>query len=618
MVGICGIVGDREISLEPLVADLQIAGDERCDVFREDGLAVAVASHPQFHTDQPARTSDGALVWVHGEVYGSEGPEGYEPRTDLAASDARYCADRYEEAGLDFVSALNGEFAGVVFEPERRAVHLFTDRIGSVPLFYTRSGNPFLFSSRLQSIGLHPGRSPRFDREYLAEFFSVLKTFGTATPLADVRKVGPASILTVGLDESETDRRTYWRPEYRPVSRSPDELAARFTETLQRVFTNRLRDDLEYGVLLSGGSDSRLVLAATMDDGHTPTAFHLTNWMSREAQTTERVATVADVALRFLRRGPDYHADLLETVPGFADFVGTFDEFIASGFPAELGEVDVLLSGYLGDTMFGDFPIFTWGSRFPFDLPVERAVGSVDDYVERYLDRYSAPNRVPDFLDAPDAAEVVSRNIRSGEGGIVHHGVRYRSLRELQLCEYYPLTNQFAYANSDSLRQIAGHWSPFFDNRLIDLHLTVLVRQRLHHDIIADAMCRLAPELAAIPHSGTGVPPRDATEFGPGLLLRRVLMEVRRRAFGEDTPASYLGQGPWMDEAELIRTQDFIEEIIDRNRDCIRALPFLDEELIERSYREHLDGADNWRSLYALATFLESPLARRVAAEHRG
>jgi asparagine synthase (glutamine-hydrolysing) len=131
-------------------------------------------------------------------------------------------------------------------------------------------------------------------------------------------------------------------------------------------------------------------------------------------------------------------------------------------------------------------------------------------------------------------------------------------------------------------------------------------------------MCRLAPELAAIPHSGTGVPPRDATEFGPGLLLRRVLMEVRRRDFGEDTPASYLGQGPWMDEAELIRTQDFIEEIIDRNRDCIRALPFLDEELIERSYREHLDGADNWRSLYALATFLESPLARRVAAEHRG
>jgi asparagine synthase (glutamine-hydrolysing) len=618
MPGVWGVVGS-EHGIEPMTDEPAVASDERRADYRADGIAVRVASHPRFHEDQPATAEDGSLLWIHGDAYGVETDDGYEPRTDLSTPDSEYCTGLYDEYGLGFLERLNGEFAGLVFDRDHGELHLFTDRIGSYPLFYGDAGGdgPFLFASRIQSIGLHPAFSPAFDREYLAEFFSVQKVFGTATPLVGVRKVPPAGILSVGTDGSVNGRRVYWRPEYRPVERSPEELAAVLVETFRDVFAERVRDDLDYGVLLSGGSDSRLILGSMTDRGRSPTAFHMSNWWSEEARTAERTAATAGVDFELLERDADYHERLLESVPRFSNYVGVFDEAIASGFADELGSVDVLLSGYLGDTMFGRYPLHLWRLLPPLPLQFERRIGSTAEYVDAYLDRYSPPGSVPTFLDAPDVSEVMGRHVVPEGGHVVHHGVEYPSLRELQLCEYYPLTNQFAWTNTDSVRRIAGHWSPFFDNRLVDLHLTIPVRDRVRTDPINHAVADLCPELAGIPHATTNVPLDESTRFGPRHLLARVTGKLRQRSTRDRPPAPYLNNGPWMLEDELIRHHGFVGEAIERNRDLIESLPFLDGDEIDRCYRAHLAGENNWRDLYALVTFLETPLAGRVGAEPR-
>jgi asparagine synthase (glutamine-hydrolysing) len=617
MPGICGVVGS-DSGAESMADGLVVSGNERRVRYEGDGVSVIVAAHPVFHEEQPATTADGSLVWVHGDPYGFEGPDGYEPRADLSGSDAAYCARLYDEHGTRFVDGLNGEFCGVVLDREGQA-RLFTDRIGSYPLFYTRpdGDGPLLFSSRIQALGAHPAFDPSFDREYLGEFFGVQKAFGTATPLAGVRKVPPAAVLSFDPDGAKGGRRVYWRPEYRPVERSPSALARQLVDTFREVFEERLRDDLEYGVLLSGGSDSRLILGAMTDIGRVPTAFHMANWRSREARTAERVADAAGVDFRLLQRDADYHERLLDRVPGHANYVGVFDEFVASGFADELASVDVVLTGYLGDTMFGSFPFRLRKPLYPYPLRVEDPVSSVEEYVDWYLNRYAPPNRVPDFVDAPAVSAVMRRNVVRESAGIGHHGVVYPSLRELQLCEYYPLTNQFASANTDSVRTITGHWSPFFDRRLLDLHLTVPARDRIRRDPIDRALCELAPSLSRIPHGTTGVPPERSVRYGPAYFLEAAAARVRRALREERPPAPYVSHRPWMDEAELIRHTDFVRAAIDRNEDVIAALPFLDREGIERCYREHLAGENRWRDLYALVTFLETPLARRVAAERR-
>ena len=617
MVGFCGIVGDSEAGIDPLSAALPTSDDERSVEYHGDGLAVYVASHPRFHGDQPATTEDGSLLWVYGDPYGFDGSNGYEPRTDFSTPNAEYCADLFDRHGIGFVAGLNGEFSGLVFDRQNGKARLFTDRIGSRPLFYTRTATALVFSSRIQSIGLHPDRTPSFDPRFLTEFFSVQKVFGTATPLVGVRKMPPASILSGGPDGSEVTHRTYWRPQYRPRDRSPASLAEEVAKTFFEVCKERVRDDLDYGVLLSGGSDSRLILGVLRELGRSPTAFHMTNWRSRETRTTEQVAQAADVDLRVLKRGPEYHERLLEAVPQFSNFVGAFDESVATGFADELASVDVVLTGYLGDTMFGEYPLYVSGASRVFHPGTEQQVRSVSEFVDRYLGRYYSPAQTPDFLDAPEISTVMNENIHAENGTVLHHGVAYPSLREVQLCEYYPLTNQFASANTDSVRQITGHWSPFFDNRLIDLSLSIPARDRIRYDPINLALSHLSPRMAGIPHAATGIPLDESTRTGRRYYLRRKGMKLAHRLTEERPPAPHLRHGPWMNERELIRGRPFVEEAIDRNEELIAALPFLDTAGVRECYRDHLDGENHWRSLYTLLTLLETPVAERVGAGYR-
>jgi len=80
-------------------------------------------------TDQPAETDDGSLVWIWGEVY-SVTDEGGKRRSVDPNESAQVCARQYSAHGLDFVSRLDGEFTGCVYEPAADTVSF--SPIGSV------------------------------------------------------------------------------------------------------------------------------------------------------------------------------------------------------------------------------------------------------------------------------------------------------------------------------------------------------------------------------------------------------------------------------------------------------------------------------------------------------
>jgi asparagine synthase (glutamine-hydrolysing) len=96
--------------------------------------------------------------------------------------------------------------------------------------------------------------------------------------------------------------------------------------------------------------------------------------------------------------------------------------------------------------------------------------------------------------------------VRSEGEEVVDHGVSYPSLREATLASRCPLTNgtsQFFYHGTS---QMMPSGTPFLDNRLFDLFLTIPVRHLLRGDLVNRAIRRLAPSLADYPH-GSGVVP---------------------------------------------------------------------------------------------------------------
>lgn len=612
MVGIIGTLGD--VCETGPSRHLRWSAGERTRSYDDGRVAVHGTFHAGVNDDQPKSSPDeDALVWIFGEVYGHGDPQdaGYSPRP-AGVDSASYCAELYAEHDAEFVSELNGDFVGVVYDRTAETVFLFTDRLGSVPLFYSRlDGGRMVFSTSVQAVAAHPDVETSFELEYLHEYLVFKRSFGVKTPLTGIERHPPGSVTAVDLETETWRTTTYWRPRYEPEDRPFEYFVDEFVRRFRQIFDEWIADDRSYGVLLSGGSDSRLCLAGVAERGDV-TAFHMAGWMSREARTAERSALVSDAEFRWLRRDADYQRTALDRNAPIANFNGWFSQGYATGFDTEIGtEVDALVSGMYADSLFKGHtlpsPHVNLGRLGKFELPLETSVESIDEYVDWLVEGAS------DELDLPtDLRSVLSDNIVRDGDGIDHHGIHYDSLQDLIQCgKWYPLTNDDDMIFRNSLRHLRPYRTPYLDRRLVELSLRMPRRYQLRRNVINRALARIDAELANVPHAHSGVPP--ARPFPIEFLGKVAHAFWRKHVTAEEPPQPHLSNGPWVDDSELLRTHDFGKQRLEANEPVVRALPFLEWDNVMDCYRRHADGENRIVELYGLLTLLEMPIVRELA-----
>jgi asparagine synthase (glutamine-hydrolysing) len=583
-------------------------------MYVDDGVAVGLGGDEPV---EPPRGDDTVSVWVLGEVFGFDaaavgGAGGYAPKpADVDAG--RYCAALYEEYGESFLAGLNGSYTLLVYDPADRELSLCTDRLGTVPVYYARPDDETLvFSSSIQDLPRHPDVETSFHPGYLHEYLAFRHTFGVKTPLAGIETLQPGAVTTFDLVDGSVSTTGYWRPEFRPRAEPFEWFVEEFADRFSRVLSEWTADGADQGVLLSGGSDSRLVLAG-LDDA---TAFHMNEWMNREARTAERSAHAAGAEFVMLRRDPDYRVDALERNREALNFVGWFTQAYTTGLEAELVDrADRLLTGLYGDTLFKRFGVpsrdVSLGPVGSLTLPVERRIESVDDYVDHLL------SRAHDGFDLPtDLREVLEANVHRTDDGIVHHGVTYPSLDELAYYDScYPLSNDNDMLFYSVLRRRLPSRTPFLDDRLLDLSLSLPVRYRLRRNVIDRALDRLSPALSAIPHARTGVPP--ARSFPVKYVGEHARAFWRKHVAEETPPAPFMTHGSWPDDAELLRANDCFRDVFEARRSTVEGLPGLEYADVREQVRAHLDDDDRLVELYTLLSVLSMPVTDDVLRTDR-
>ncbi len=372
----------------------------------------------------------------------------------------------------------------------------------------------------------------------------------------------------------------------------------RFVELLQEVLAEREGDPRRYGLLLSGGSDSRLLLAA--DDF--PVAYHLADWMSREARTAERAAMLAGTEFRLLRRPDAHHERMLAHVPRRMNFNGRFDQAHINGFDDRLcEEVDVLVTGLYADSLLkgGLIPTreFDLGRVGSVATPIARDLDSVEEFLD------ALDGSLPSYLRTPPSLESILReHVRErADGSIAFHGIEYPSLRELiMFSDYYPLSNDRDY-HYFGLTQMVPHWTPFLDNRFIDLACSMPIRYHVRRNLIDAALSTLSPDLAALPHAETGVPP--VSRFPFNRLRKYGSLFWRKHVADERPPRPYYSRGSWCDRGAVLRERGFGRDILERNDATLRSLPFIDREAAYECYNTHMTGEDHTADLYPCLRF---------------
>ena len=605
MTGLCGSFGAADRDIEPLVSGLEWTGREVTTADARDGLAVALSTHTAATADQPVRTRNGTVAaWVWGRVWGYEGQE-YTP-TDPERS-AAVCADLYTRYGPEFAGRLNGTFVALVYDEADEVLHVATDRLGTHPLYVASSDDGFVFSTNLQGLA-RTVDAPADDR-LMAEYLTTGRVSGCATPFEGIEEVPPGTVDTHVLG-GPSRRVRYWLPHDRPLDRPYSYFVDEFVERFQDVVAEYDRPDKRHGLLLSGGSDSRLLLAARPSN---LTAYHMSDWMSPEATVAERAAHVADVDLEWLRRNRDHHRLALRSNTEMMNFYGRFDQAHTTGFEDTLGNEDILVSGLYADSLFkgGALPkrSVDFGPLGELDLPLSKSADSIDAFL-RTVDQ-----PLPDYVTVSGSlADILQPDIRRTERGIEHRGVVYPSLSELVSCwEFYPMSNDpdlFYYG----LTQTMPHWTPFLDNRLVDLSLSMPRKFQLRRNVVNDALERMAPDLAAVPNARSGA--AASRSFTVQYIAARLASIKRRFLPGGGPPQKHFGHGPWTPIDKLLQIDRFGMETIGNNRETLESLPFVSWEGALRCYRDHLAEGDNPFELYMLLGLLQMPLTDHLAERY--
>ncbi len=224
---------------------------------------------------QPMTSSDGRFTVVfNGEIYNFAALKAelmaagcsFKGRSDtevLLASISRWGIE-------DAIPRLWGMFAFGLWDARERVLHLVRDRLGKKPLYYGWQGTTFLFGSELKALRAHPEFRAPIDRDALASYLRFSYVPAPRSIYQDVRKLPPASWVTVRSDPAYDMRgpRTYWDPvsvalagQKDPLLLSDDDATSELEELLSDAVRLRSIADVPVGAFLSGGIDSSTVVA---------------------------------------------------------------------------------------------------------------------------------------------------------------------------------------------------------------------------------------------------------------------------------------------------------------------------------------------------------------------
>ncbi|MCB1825699.1 MAG: asparagine synthase (glutamine-hydrolyzing) [Candidatus Competibacteraceae bacterium] len=178
-------------------------------------------------------------------------------------SDTEVIVHAYEQYGDDFVQHLNGQFAIALWDANRQRLLLVRDRVGILPLFYTRQGERLLFASKIKALLPLLSEAPRISPATLDQIFTFWSPHSPNTLFEGIFEVSPGHRLV--LENGQVRESVYWdwcfpeQGEY--LTGSDAELTEQLYELLADATRIRLRADVPVGAYLSGGLDSSALVA---------------------------------------------------------------------------------------------------------------------------------------------------------------------------------------------------------------------------------------------------------------------------------------------------------------------------------------------------------------------
>jgi len=217
---------------------------------------------------QPYIYSSRFFGWLEGEFYNqNELKSKYDV---VSETDNELLFNIYDSTrSFEFLRNIDGYYVATLYDKKENKVYLITDRYGFRPLYWGIINDDLVWSSEVKGFLGHIDFKPAIDRQGVGEFFDIGYLLEDRTWFEGIELISPASVLTFDIQKSKVQIQHYWswneiKPMKEPIDQKGlvEELGRLFIQSVCRHVNNKER----IGITLSGGLDSRAILAAVPED----------------------------------------------------------------------------------------------------------------------------------------------------------------------------------------------------------------------------------------------------------------------------------------------------------------------------------------------------------------
>ncbi len=358
---------------------------------------------PTPSSDQPMER-DGTVLAFNGEIYHFR-----DLKKRLNASGIRFSTSgdvetllrawqAWDEGALD---RLDGMFGFAIWDGQQ--AHVAVDPFAEKPLFIAEMPDGIYISSEIGPLADLLGLEPDFSDEDLSAYLAFGFFPPPITAFREIRRLPPATKLTIRKGVVVKTRRYWDRPAFQPANSAARPLSEGELDTLQGALIDslegRLYADVPLCLFLSSGIDSALIAAmASRDLGIKPTALTVSFTSGKTHDESSDAAAIAE------HLGLDHEIILSATDPAKAspdavlNFFGQPGDELPSLAINQMSEIaarnfKVALTGMGGDEVF-----FGYGKhahfheyRHLYNLPepLRLALGSVAKVIASRTGRFS-------------------------------------------------------------------------------------------------------------------------------------------------------------------------------------------------------------------------------------
>ena len=272
MCGITGLYLEKgsidPTRLQSAVQTLTHRGPDHTDSFIDGAFGMA---HTRLSIidlsggDQPLFARNGELVLIaNGEIYNY-----IELRRDLeqaghrfsTQSDSEVILHAYMAYGKAFLQTLNGMFAFALYDKTNKRLILARDRLGIKPLFLAHLASGVAFASEIKALMRFFDAAPEIDPAGLVEYLQNQFCTERNTILKGCERLLPGEAVCIERGTLR-ERWQYWSPlTVEPIAMDQTEAQETFDRLMETVMREHMRSDVSFGLFLSGGVDSSILLA---------------------------------------------------------------------------------------------------------------------------------------------------------------------------------------------------------------------------------------------------------------------------------------------------------------------------------------------------------------------